>query len=207
MFPGKGRGGCSAPGFLGAALTGARGSMGGGMEVPSPGEGVLPGRWGTLPCACLRRSCWVWVRAVSLTISEQLQRRRRHPGLHSIPPSPTHSQRRAFAAERVTCDYCSKKFTVDRLKLHLKYFCGPFAKRTAAQAKQERSRPTSAHGCEGGELPKSTCRPCSVGSSEGSQRPCEARDWTLSSSAVVSAATMLAVPGPTLPIVPFVQGL
>lgn len=50
--------------------------------------------------------------------------------------------RRAFAAERVTCDYCSKKFTVDRLKLHLKYFCGPFAKRTAAQAKQERSRPT-----------------------------------------------------------------
>lgn len=37
---------------------------------------------------------------------------------------------------KVPCRYCKTKMYPDRLRLHLKYFCGPNAKKTAALAKQ-----------------------------------------------------------------------
>eukprot|EP00793_Prasinoderma_coloniale_P006088 PRCOL_00004562-RA len=46
--------------------------------------------------------------------------------------------RKHLMPEKVTCTWCNKKYYPDKLPLHLKYFCGPMAERTAAQAKQER---------------------------------------------------------------------
>ncbi|CAA0808600.1 Helicase protein with RING/U-box domain [Striga hermonthica] len=39
------------------------------------------------------------------------------------------------------CTYCGKLFYENKLKIHLKYMCGPFAIKTAKQAKQERKNP------------------------------------------------------------------
>ncbi|GER53237.1 DNA repair helicase rad5 [Striga asiatica] len=39
------------------------------------------------------------------------------------------------------CHYCGKLFYENKLKIHLKYMCGPFAVRTEKQAKQQRKNP------------------------------------------------------------------
>eukprot|EP00191_Tetraselmis_sp_GSL018_P011900 CAMPEP_0177603418 /NCGR_PEP_ID=MMETSP0419_2-20121207/15501_1 /TAXON_ID=582737 /ORGANISM="Tetraselmis sp., Strain GSL018" /LENGTH=1172 /DNA_ID=CAMNT_0019097187 /DNA_START=210 /DNA_END=3726 /DNA_ORIENTATION=+ len=44
--------------------------------------------------------------------------------------------------EKVECEFCGKKFQVERLQVHLKYFCGPWAQKTEAQAKQKKKGPT-----------------------------------------------------------------
>lgn len=41
---------------------------------------------------------------------------------------------------KVTCEYCKRKFQPDRLKVHLRYFCGPAAKKSVKQAKQLKKR-------------------------------------------------------------------
>ncbi|KAK6157280.1 hypothetical protein DH2020_011528 [Rehmannia glutinosa] len=41
------------------------------------------------------------------------------------------------------CQYCGKLFYDRKLKIHLRYMCGPGAVRTAKQAKQQRKEPTS----------------------------------------------------------------
>lgn len=41
------------------------------------------------------------------------------------------------------CQYCGKSFYDHKLKIHLKYMCGPGAVRTAKQAKQQRKEPKS----------------------------------------------------------------
>lgn len=56
-----------------------------------------------------------------------------------------HSFRRFFnqltsAFDQVMCRYCQKKFYPDRLKVHLRYFCGPNAKKSTALAKQKRKK-------------------------------------------------------------------
>ena len=42
---------------------------------------------------------------------------------------------------RIPCTYCRKKFTPERLEVHLRFFCGPNAKKSAALAKQQKKRP------------------------------------------------------------------
>ncbi|KAL0027325.1 hypothetical protein WJX79_000283 [Trebouxia sp. C0005] len=43
--------------------------------------------------------------------------------------------------DKVPCAYCNKKFFPDRLKVHLRFFCGPHAKKSAALAKQQKKKP------------------------------------------------------------------
>lgn len=52
---------------------------------------------------------------------------------------------------RVKCPNCGGKFKIDKLRIHLKYFCGEAAERTEAQARQHRrrDRPTPAAGVSG----------------------------------------------------------
>jgi len=47
--------------------------------------------------------------------------------------------RKMAAPNKVKCPNCGKKFKIDKLKLHLKYYCGEFAERTEAQARQVRA--------------------------------------------------------------------
>jgi DNA repair protein RAD16 len=53
---------------------------------------------------------------------------------------------------KVCCSYCRRRFYPERLKVHLRFFCGPNAVKSAALAKQQKKRP---HGGtqegEGGE--------------------------------------------------------
>jgi DNA repair protein RAD16 len=41
---------------------------------------------------------------------------------------------------KVQCDYCQRRFYPDRLKVHLRFFCGPHAEKSAALARQQRKR-------------------------------------------------------------------
>ena len=47
--------------------------------------------------------------------------------------------RKMASPNKVKCPNCGKKFKIDRLKLHLKYYCGEYAERTEAQARQIRT--------------------------------------------------------------------
>jgi len=46
------------------------------------------------------------------------------------------NEARKEAPRKVECQYCKKKFHGERLKVHLRYYCGPFAQKSVAQAKQ-----------------------------------------------------------------------
>ena len=48
--------------------------------------------------------------------------------------------RRNVMAPKATCSFCGKKFQPERLKVHLRYFCGPWAEKTEAQARQDKKR-------------------------------------------------------------------
>ncbi|CAI5527491.1 unnamed protein product [Closterium sp. Naga37s-1] len=58
--------------------------------------------------------------------------------------------RAAVFPSKVPCQWCQKMFFPDRLEIHQKYFCGPNAKRTAKQAKQQKKLPRSFKGSSGG---------------------------------------------------------
>ncbi|CAL5226040.1 g8852 [Coccomyxa viridis] len=49
--------------------------------------------------------------------------------------------RRYVEPDKIPCKYCSKRFQPDRLEVHLRFFCGPNAKKSAALAKQQKKRP------------------------------------------------------------------
>ncbi|KAK9828076.1 hypothetical protein WJX81_000538 [Elliptochloris bilobata] len=49
--------------------------------------------------------------------------------------------RRFMQPGKVPCGYCGKKFYPERLKVHLRFFCGPNAHKSAALAKQQKKRP------------------------------------------------------------------
>ena len=53
--------------------------------------------------------------------------------------------RKMASPNKVKCPNCGKKFKIDRLKLHLKYYCGEFAERTEAQARQIRASERGNH--------------------------------------------------------------
>ena len=48
--------------------------------------------------------------------------------------------RKMISPNKVKCPNCGRKFKVDKLRIHLKYFCGEGAQRTEAQARQRRGR-------------------------------------------------------------------
>lgn len=41
------------------------------------------------------------------------------------------------------CSYCNKKFLPSKLSVHLRFFCGPDAKKSDALAKQQKKRKSS----------------------------------------------------------------
>ncbi|KAF7000764.1 hypothetical protein CFC21_016585 [Triticum aestivum] len=45
--------------------------------------------------------------------------------------------RKHIMPPKIRCDYCNKQFYPEKLKIHLRYYCGPDALRTEKQAKQE----------------------------------------------------------------------
>ncbi|XP_073158028.1 DNA repair protein RAD16 [Henckelia pumila] len=53
---------------------------------------------------------------------------------------------------REKCQYCGKLFYNNKLKVHLKYICGPHASRTAKQLKQQRKSPKISRRYEKGKL-------------------------------------------------------
>ena len=57
-------------------------------------------------------------------------------------PIVEHDYRLCVNSLKVACQYCNKKFLQRKLKSHLKYFCGPFAARSAKLQKTERTRGT-----------------------------------------------------------------
>ena len=63
--------------------------------------------------------------------------------------------RKMVSPNKVRCPNCGAKFKVDKLRVHLKYFCGEGAQRTEAQARtirnSERGNDTSNHGTNRGE--------------------------------------------------------
>mmetsp|Transcript_8330 Transcript_8330/g.23887 ORF Transcript_8330/g.23887 Transcript_8330/m.23887 type:complete len:988 (-) Transcript_8330:202-3165(-) len=46
--------------------------------------------------------------------------------------------RKYMLQDKIECDFCGKKYFADRLQVHLRYFCGPWSKKTEAQAKQQK---------------------------------------------------------------------
>lgn len=49
--------------------------------------------------------------------------------------------RKMLGWQKVPCKYCNRKFLPEKLVQHNKYFCGPNAKKTQLQDKQQRKRP------------------------------------------------------------------
>lgn len=67
--------------------------------------------------------------------------------------------RKMVSPNKITCPNCSGKFKIDKLRIHLKYFCGAAAQRTEAQARQRRGdgrdRPPSSSQKKGKTMKKS----------------------------------------------------
>jgi len=51
-----------------------------------------------------------------------------------------HDMRKMISPNKVRCPNCGGKFKIDKLRIHLKYFCGEGAQRTEAQSRQRRGR-------------------------------------------------------------------
>jgi len=54
--------------------------------------------------------------------------------------------RKMMSPNKVACPNCGGKFKLDKLRIHLKYFCGESAQRTEAQARQRRTADRNRHG-------------------------------------------------------------
>jgi len=54
--------------------------------------------------------------------------------------------RKCIEPTKVTCEWCSKRFLPAKLRIHVKYFCGPDAVRTEKQSKQDKKNPRAGGG-------------------------------------------------------------
>lgn len=54
--------------------------------------------------------------------------------------------RKAMLPAKISCGYCGKKYYPDRLKVHLRFFCGPGAVKSEALAKQQQKKKAKMHG-------------------------------------------------------------
>jgi len=59
--------------------------------------------------------------------------------------------RRNIMPSKVQCAYCSKSFYPKKLVIHLRYFCGPSAVKTAKQSKQKRKKTSDSSSQQGKE--------------------------------------------------------
>ena len=50
--------------------------------------------------------------------------------------------RKAMLPTKISCQYCGKRYYPDRLKVHLRFFCGPDAMKSEALAKQQKKKTT-----------------------------------------------------------------
>ena len=68
---------------------------------------------------------------------------------------------RKVLPEKITCDYCKKRYYPDRLKVHLRFFCGPNAKKSDALAKQQTKKKQKTENCSkaGGGASKTGKKP------------------------------------------------
>jgi len=48
--------------------------------------------------------------------------------------------RKAMLPTKISCHYCGKRYYPDRLKVHLRFFCGPDAQKSEALAKQQKKK-------------------------------------------------------------------
>ena len=64
--------------------------------------------------------------------------------------------RKMVSPNKVKCPNCGNKFKIDKLRIHLKYFCGEGAQRTEAQARQRRTADNGRRG--GGSRPSSVSK-------------------------------------------------
>lgn len=89
--------------------------------------------------------------------------------------------RKMVSPNKVKCPNCGGGFRIDKLKVHLKYFCGESAQRTEAQARQHRTadRPTggggrggrgSSKGGKGGNKKQKTFKPDAKAKSKPKQK-------------------------------------
>lgn len=62
--------------------------------------------------------------------------------------------RKMVSPNKVACPNCGGKFKVNKLKIHLKYFCGENARRTEAQARQRRTAEQNQRPSHGGHSNK-----------------------------------------------------
>jgi len=58
--------------------------------------------------------------------------------------------RKMVSPNKIKCPNCGGKFKIDKLRVHLKYFCGEGAQRTEAQARTQRNRDRNEGGGGGG---------------------------------------------------------
>ena len=54
--------------------------------------------------------------------------------------------RKAMLPTKISCHYCGKRYYPDRLKVHLRFFCGPDAQKSEALAKQQKKKKTQTKG-------------------------------------------------------------
>jgi DNA repair protein RAD16 len=53
--------------------------------------------------------------------------------------------RKAMLPTKISCQYCGKRYYPDRLKVHLRFFCGPDARKSEALAKQQKKKKTQTY--------------------------------------------------------------
>ena len=83
--------------------------------------------------------------------------------------------RKMVSPNKVTCPNCGGKFKLDKLRVHLKYFCGEGAQRTEAQQRQRRGQ---RRGGRGGGRPGGNGGRGNAGKKKGNQKATLAKTAT-----------------------------
>jgi hypothetical protein len=76
--------------------------------------------------------------------------------------------RKMVEPTKTACAYCGKAFLEAKLRVHLKYFCGPDSRRTVKQAKAVRAREAEGGGGGGGRVAVSDDDDSDADKSDGS---------------------------------------
>jgi SNF2-related domain len=67
--------------------------------------------------------------------------------------------RKMTSPNKITCPNCGGKYKIDKLRVHLKYFCGEGAERTEAQARQRRASENRSNSSATKRTPKNQKKP------------------------------------------------
>eukprot|EP00814_Leptocylindrus_danicus_P006691 CAMPEP_0116048970 /NCGR_PEP_ID=MMETSP0321-20121206/29902_1 /TAXON_ID=163516 /ORGANISM="Leptocylindrus danicus var. danicus, Strain B650" /LENGTH=820 /DNA_ID=CAMNT_0003531339 /DNA_START=44 /DNA_END=2506 /DNA_ORIENTATION=+ len=91
---------------------------------------------------------------------------------------------------KVKCPNCGKKYKIDKLKLHLKYYCGEGAERTEAQARQQRASERGRHSQRRGSNRGSTAKDIAKGKKKLSTESASGMDSESELSVASTDSTM-----------------